>query len=91
MGGRCIHPLFLTSALAGGEWLAPGRFTPEERAPDTHWIGGWVGPRAGLDDVDKRRFFTRSGIELRPLGLPARSQSLHRLGYPGSLNKDKER
>jgi len=28
----------------------PGRFTPRERAPDnTHWIGGWVGPRAGLD------------------------------------------
>jgi hypothetical protein len=22
---------------------------PRERAPATHWIGGWVGPRAGLD------------------------------------------
>jgi len=21
----------------------PGRFTPRERAPGTHWIGGWVG------------------------------------------------
>jgi hypothetical protein len=20
---------------------------------DTHWIGGWVGPRAGLDPVEK--------------------------------------
>jgi hypothetical protein len=38
----------LTSALDGGEWSAsrPGRFTPSERAPRTHWIGGWVGPRA---------------------------------------------
>jgi hypothetical protein len=24
---------------------------PEERAPGTHWLGGWVDPRAGLDDV----------------------------------------
>jgi hypothetical protein len=49
-----IH-IFLTSALAGGEWSAsrPGRFTPGERAPSTHWIGRWVGPRAGLNDVDK--------------------------------------
>jgi hypothetical protein len=43
----------LTSALDGGEWLAsrPGRFTPREKAPGTHWIGGWVGPRAFLDAV----------------------------------------
>jgi hypothetical protein len=30
----------LTSALDGSEWSAsrPGRFTPTERAPGTHWI-----------------------------------------------------
>jgi hypothetical protein len=46
----------LTSALGGGEWSAsrPGRFTSRERAPGTHWIGGWVGPRAVLDAVVKR-------------------------------------
>jgi hypothetical protein len=45
----------LTSALDGGEWSAshPGRFTPRERAPGTHWIGGWVSPRAVLDAVVK--------------------------------------
>jgi hypothetical protein len=34
----------LTSALVGGEWsaLRPGRFTPGERAPDAHSIGGWA-------------------------------------------------
>jgi hypothetical protein len=50
-----IH-IFLTSALVGGEWSdsRPCRFTPLERAPYTHWIGGWVDPRAGLDDVEKR-------------------------------------
>jgi hypothetical protein len=47
---------FLISALDGGEWSAshPGRYTNRERSPDTHWIGGWVGPRAGLDAVTKR-------------------------------------
>jgi hypothetical protein len=49
-----IH-IFLTSALAGGEWSpsCPGRFTPRENSPGTHWIGGWVDPRAGLDDGEK--------------------------------------
>jgi hypothetical protein len=34
-----------------GEWSAsrPGRFIPVVRAPGTHWTGGWVGPKAGLD------------------------------------------
>jgi hypothetical protein len=47
----------LTSALDGGEWSAscPVRFIPRERATGTHWIGGWVGPRAVLDAVVKRR------------------------------------
>jgi hypothetical protein len=26
-----------------------------ERAPGTHWIGGWVGPRSVLDAVVKRK------------------------------------
>jgi hypothetical protein len=36
------------SVLDGGEWSAslPSHFTPRERAPGTHWIGGWLGPRA---------------------------------------------
>jgi hypothetical protein len=47
----------LTSALDEGEGSTsrPGRFTPKERAPGTHWIGGWVGPRAVLDAVVKRK------------------------------------
>jgi hypothetical protein len=80
-----IH-IFLTSALAGVERSASrkGRYTPGERAPGTHWRGGWVDPRAGLDDVVKRKFLTLQGLELRPFGHPARSQSLYRLRYPGS-------
>jgi hypothetical protein len=46
---------FLTSTLVRGEWSAsrPGRLTPGERGPRTHCIGGRMGPRAGLDDVEK--------------------------------------
>ena len=43
-----------------------------------------MGPRAGLDDVEKRKFLTLPGLELWPLGGPARSESLYRLHYPGS-------
>jgi hypothetical protein len=80
-----IH-ILLTSALAGGEWSAsrPSRFTPRERVPGTHWIGGGVDPRAGLDNVEKRKFLTIPGLELQPLSHPAQGQSLHRLRYPGS-------
>jgi hypothetical protein len=48
---------FFTSALYGGKWSASssGRFTTRERAPGTRWIGGWVGPRAGLNMVSKRK------------------------------------
>jgi hypothetical protein len=84
-GSGCTHPVFLTSALVGGEWSAsrPSRFTPGERAPGTHWIGGLVDPRACLDDVEKRKFLTLLGLELQPLGRPTRSQSLYQLSYPG--------
>jgi hypothetical protein len=42
-----------------------------------------VGLRAGLD-VEKRKMLPLPRIELRPLGRPARIQSLYRLRYPGS-------
>jgi hypothetical protein len=59
----------LTSALVGGEWSAsrPGRFNPGETAPGTHWIGGWVGPRTGLDDVERRQILSLPEHELATL------------------------
>jgi hypothetical protein len=53
--------VFLTSALVGVERSASRlcRFTPEERAPGTHLIGGWLGPRTLL------------GLELRPSAVQA--------------------
>jgi hypothetical protein len=44
-------PSFSTSTLDEGE-LLDSRSTsriPRERAVDTHWIGYWIGPGAGLD------------------------------------------
>jgi hypothetical protein len=82
-----IH-ISLNSTLAGGEWSAsrPGRFTLGERAPCTHYIGGLVGPRAGLGDLENRKFLTLPGLELRYLSRPARSQSLCRLRYLGYVH-----
>jgi hypothetical protein len=62
-GSGGIAPTFLTLALEGGEWSAsrPGRFTPGEIATGAYWLG-WVGPRAGLDAVEKRKILPLPGI-----------------------------
>jgi hypothetical protein len=67
-----IH-IFLNTTLVGGRWSASrrGLFTPGERTPGTHWIWDWVGPRAGLNDVEKRKFLTPAGLELGPFHRPA--------------------
>jgi hypothetical protein len=51
-------------------------------APRIHWIGGWVGPRACLDPMKKRKI-PCSCWEFNP-GRPAGSSLLYRLSYPGS-------
>jgi hypothetical protein len=38
----------------------------------THWIGGWVGPRASLDSIEKR-YQPLPGIEPKFPGRPVRS------------------
>jgi hypothetical protein len=67
-----------------GQLHAPAALPPGERAPGTHWIGGWVDPRADLDDVEKKKFLALPGFEFRFLCRPARSQSLYPQRYPGS-------
>jgi hypothetical protein len=46
---------------------------PAERAPNTHWRGGWVGPRVNLDDFDP------AGTRTPPV--LASGLSLYRLRY----------
>jgi hypothetical protein len=55
-----------------GQRHAPPRFTPGKRTPGTHWIGGWVGPRAGLDAGARIKICPYRGSNLdRPIVQPA--------------------
>jgi hypothetical protein len=67
-----IH-VFWSSALVGGEWSAsrPSCFTAGEIDHGTHWIGGWVGPRTSMYDVEKRKLLTLPGLKLWSLCRPA--------------------
>ena len=65
----------------GGQHHAPAALPPQER-PGTHCVGGWVGPRAGLDGCGKS-----SNTGIRSPELPARSESLYRLSYRGPYTK----
>jgi hypothetical protein len=63
----------------------PRPLYPGERTPGTLFVGGWVGPRAGLEDVEKRKLLFLLGLELGPLRRPAHSQTLYRPRCPGSI------
>jgi hypothetical protein len=67
-----IHE-FLISVLDGGEWSVSrsSRFILAESATITRWVGGWVGHRAGLNAVVKRKI-PNPCRELNP-DCPARS------------------
>jgi hypothetical protein len=41
-----------------GQLHAPAAFILREVATGTNWIGGWVGLRAGLDAMTKRKYST---------------------------------
>jgi hypothetical protein len=62
--------------------FTPRPLYPADKSPCTHWIGGWLGPRAGLDDVENRKFLNPAGLK-PPTPLSSR-QSLFRLSYPDS-------
>jgi hypothetical protein len=49
-----------------------------------------VGPRAGLDDVKKRKFLTLPILKLRPLGRLAHNQSLYTEASDVSTQQDAE-
>jgi hypothetical protein len=73
--------VLLTWALVGsGQLHAVAALSPGKELPVL--IGYEAGyPRIGLDDVERRKMFLLPGLELRPLGRRARSQSLSRLPY----------
>jgi len=79
-GSGFISTLSLTSALGvcGCSTPRSGCFTRGKR-PGTHCTGGWVGPRAGMDE-----YWKSCPTGLRSSDRPAGSESLYRLSYPGS-------
>jgi hypothetical protein len=62
----------ISAVLHGREKISsrPGRFATWERTLSTHWIGGWVDPRAGLEAVDKRKNYLASAGNLIPAVQP---------------------
>jgi hypothetical protein len=89
-GSGCIDPRILNFSTS---WRWVASFTPWVlyllgKSPVVHWIGGWVGPRTGVDDVEKRKILPLPGLELWQLGRPTRSQLLYRLfyGYNGCIS-----
>jgi hypothetical protein len=60
-----------------GQRHASAALCPWERTPGTHYTGGWVGPRAGLDTEVRGKSFAPAGIELQSPGRPVRSQTLY--------------
>jgi hypothetical protein len=67
-GSRGISPSFLTLTLDGDEWSAfcPAHSICGKRAPGTHWIGGCVGPRAGLDVMERERKISCALLGIKP-------------------------
>jgi hypothetical protein len=70
-----IHVFFISALLWGESTSRPGRFTAGESAPGTYFIRGWVDPKAGLDDVERRNSwpYRNSNYDLsvvQPVGSP---------------------
>ena len=77
--GRGIALLFHdrdTRRVVSGQQHAPAALYPQERS-GTHFTGGWVGPRTGLDG---RKNLVPTGIRSRTVQPVA--QSLYRLSCP---------
>lgn len=59
VGAEVQLPSLLMLALDEGKWSASqvSGFTHVEKSNTTHWIGSFVGPRAGPDILKKRHIF----------------------------------
>jgi hypothetical protein len=61
LGGEVIELLFVlvlgTRREVSGPRYAEAALPPRKNDPHpgTHWLGGWVGPRAGLDAQVRRK------------------------------------
>jgi hypothetical protein len=65
-----------------GQLHAPAALPPGKESPGIHWIGGWVGPRAGLDATEKREALHCRKSNPGP--------SLYQLSYPDFNHRQKD-
>jgi hypothetical protein len=84
-----IAPPFLTSALYGGKWSASrtSRSSSGERAPLTHWIGGWVGPGPAWTLWSRENSHVPAGNWTPAVQSVARDYTDWAIPAPGSRNK----
>jgi hypothetical protein len=80
------YHVLLTSALVGDEWSAsrPCLFTPGGKNPRYLLDRMLCGPQRRSGRNEEVKILEPTGLELRPLGRPARRQSLYRLRYRSS-------
>jgi hypothetical protein len=65
-----------------GQRHAPAALYLREKDPGTHWIGSWVGLRAGLDIVARRKSFASAENRTRS---SSPCQTVYLLSYPSSF------
>jgi len=75
---KTIAPHILNLAVDGDEWSVS---RSSRSTPGTHSIGGWVGPRAGLDTAMAKI------KSLCPCRFQPVAQSLYRLSYMFTLSE----
>jgi hypothetical protein len=68
-----------------GQRHAPAALCPWERTSGTHYTGGWVGLRAGLDTEVRGKSFVPAGDRTPIARSSSRSQTLYWLSYPAPL------
>jgi hypothetical protein len=64
-----------------GQFLS-SRFTPGEKASDTHWIGDWVDSKAGLGDLERTKISCPCRTVGRNVTLHLRKSNPPFLGRP---------
>jgi len=69
-----------------GQFSRPCRFTRETEPPppSIHLITGWVGPKAGIEVLEKRKIFAFAGVKPQLLGPSFRSYYII-YAIPGTL------
>jgi len=88
-GGVEVQLPSLTSAVAGGELLVsqPSHSTSRNTVHSTYSTGSWVGPRTGLDTLEKLKISIacweskQNSLEVQTI-----AWSLYQLHYPAAVH-----